>query len=72
MTAEATRYVIREAVHVAGLMLTTHDRQMGRQAGAVVECLRSRLGHLAQHLIHPAPTNPERLLKLLDGRARRA
>jgi len=30
ITAEAARYVIREATHVAELMLTTHDRQMGR------------------------------------------
>jgi len=30
VTAEAARYVIREAVHVADLMLSTHDRQMGR------------------------------------------
>lgn len=30
VTVEAARYVIREATHVAELMLTTHDRQMGR------------------------------------------
>lgn len=30
VTTEAARYVIREATHVAELMLTTHDRQMGR------------------------------------------
>lgn len=29
VTAEAARYVIREATHVAELMLATHDRQMG-------------------------------------------
>lgn len=28
---ETGRYVIREAAHVAELMLTTHDRQMGRR-----------------------------------------
>ncbi len=30
VTVEAARYVIREATHVAELMLSTHDRQMGR------------------------------------------
>lgn len=30
VTVEAARYVVREATHVAELMLTTHDRQMGR------------------------------------------
>lgn len=30
VTPEAARYVIREATHVAELMLTTHDRHMGR------------------------------------------
>lgn len=30
VSAEAARFVIREAVHVADLMLSTHDRQMGR------------------------------------------
>ncbi|MEU4017124.1 abortive infection family protein [Microbacterium sp. NPDC028030] len=30
VTAEAARYVIREVVHVADLMLSTHDRQIGR------------------------------------------
>ncbi|WP_459288970.1 abortive infection family protein [Arthrobacter sp. MDT1-48-3] len=30
VTTEAARYVIRETTHVAELMLTTHDRQMGR------------------------------------------
>lgn len=29
VTVEAARYVIREATHVAELMLATHDRQMG-------------------------------------------
>lgn len=29
VTTEAARYVIREATHVAELMLATHDRQMG-------------------------------------------
>lgn len=29
VTVEAARYVIREATHVAALMLATHDRQMG-------------------------------------------
>mgnify|MGYP001739889580 CR=1 FL=1 len=30
VTVEAARYVIRETTHVAELMLTIHDRQMGR------------------------------------------
>lgn len=30
VSVEAARYVIREATHVAELMLSTHDRQMGR------------------------------------------
>ena len=30
VTVEAARYVIREATHVAELMLSTHDRQMGQ------------------------------------------
>ncbi|WEG10724.1 hypothetical protein PU630_15540 [Microbacterium horticulturae] len=43
VTAEAARFVIREAVHVADLMLSTRDRQMGRQAGAAP--LSSAFGH---------------------------
>lgn len=31
VTVEAARYVIREVTHVAELMLSTHDRQMGRR-----------------------------------------
>ena len=30
ISKETGRYVIREATHVAELLLTTHDRQMGR------------------------------------------
>lgn len=30
VTKEAARYVVREATHVAELMLSTHDRRMGR------------------------------------------
>lgn len=34
LTQETARYVIREATHIAEMMLTTHDRQMGRVSAA--------------------------------------
>lgn len=34
ITPETARFVIREVAHIAELMLTTHDRQMGRRSSS--------------------------------------